>query len=125
MYLAAYWPILPKMKQTIERADSRRDSLSEAESERLDRLIDHHNYTMHTVASMIYAGRILTGAASGDDRQAFAESKARRDAAKAQIAAYRPHYAQLIAELDASSHTGVLYGKKPSVEIRAPSDFNE
>ena len=28
-------------------------------------------------------------------------------------------------DLDANSHTGVLYGKKPTIEIRAPSDFNE
>jgi len=125
MYLAAYWPILPQMKETIDGAHAKRNSLSEEENERLVRLIDHHNYTMHTVASMIYVGRILTGSASNDDRKALTESKAKRDAAKARIAEYRPFYAKLIDDLDANSHTGVLYGKKPTIEVRAPSDFNE
>jgi len=125
MYLAAYWPILPQMKQTIDRAYGKRNSLSKEENERLVRLIDHHNYTMHSDASMIYAGRILTGAASNSDRKAHAESIAKRDAAKARIAEYRPFYTKLIDDLDANSHTGVLYGKKPTIEVRAPSDFNQ
>jgi hypothetical protein len=74
---------------------------------------------------MIYAGRGLTGSASNRDREAFTESRGKRDAAKARIAEYRPHYVQLIADLDANSHTGVLYGKKPTIDIRAPSDFNQ
>jgi hypothetical protein len=125
IYLAAYWPLLPEMKQTIDRAYSQRARLSQEETERLVRLIDHHNYTMHTVAAMIFVGRELTGSATSSDRKAFAESKAKRDAAKARIKEYRPVYAQLIDEMDASSHTGVLNGKKPTIEVRAPSDFNE
>jgi hypothetical protein len=113
------------MKQTIARAYGKRSSLSDEENERLIRLIDHHNYTMHTVAAMIYVGRELVGSASNSDRKAFAESRAKRDAAKERITQYRPFYAKLIADLDADSHTGVLYGKKPTIEIRAPSDFNQ
>ncbi len=125
MYLAAYWPILPRMQQAIDRAASKRNQLSDRENERLLRLIDHHEYTTHTVAAMIYVGRGLTGSASSNDRQAFATSKSKREAAKTRIAAYRPYYAKLIDELDANSHTGVLYGKKPTIDIRAPSDFNQ
>lgn len=125
MYLAAYWPILPQMKQTIDRAYSKRKSLSAEEQERLVRLIDHHNYTMHTVASMIFVGRTLTGTANSGDRKAFEQSLAKRDAAKDRIAKYRPSYTKLIADLDTNSHTGVLYGKKPTIEVRAPSDFNQ
>lgn len=125
MYLAAYWPILPQMKETIDRAYGKRKSLSPEEHERLVRLIDHHNYTMQTVASMIFIGRTLTGSASNADRRAFEQSIAKRNAAKERIANYRPFYAKLIADLDANSHTGVLYGKKPTIEVRAPSDFNQ
>jgi hypothetical protein len=125
MYLAAYWPILPQMKQAIDRAYGKRNSLSEDENERLLRLIDHHNYTLHTVAAMIYAGRALTGTATSNDRKAFSESKAKRDAAKARIAKYRPHYIRLIEDMDADGHTGVIYGRKPTIEVRAPSDFNQ
>lgn len=125
MYLAAYWPILPQMKETIDRAYGRKRELTPEELERLVRLIDHHNYTMHTVASMIFAGRGLTGTATSRDRKGFETSKSKRDAAIARIAKYRPFYAKLIGDLDASSHTGVIYGRKPTIEIRAPSDFNE
>ncbi len=125
MYLAAYWPILPEMKATIDRAYSKRKRLSAEEHERLVRLIDHHNYTMHTVASMIFVGRQLTGTADSSDRKGLEQSKAKRDAAKERIAKYRPSYAELIADLDANSHTGVLYGKKPTIDVRAPSDFNQ
>ena len=125
VYLAAYWPILSQMKQTIDRAYSKKKTLSLDENERLVRLIDHHNYTMHTVASMIFVGRSLTGVAGSRDRKGFATSKSKRDAAIARIAKYRPHYAGRISELDATSHTGVIYGKKPTIEVRAPSDFNE
>ncbi len=125
MYLAAYWPILPRMKDTIDRAYAKRKSLTPDENERLVRLIDHHNYTMHTVASMVFVGRILAKTASERDRKAFEQSIAKRDAAKERISAYRPHFAKLIGDLDAVSHTGVLYGKKPTIEIRAPSDFNQ
>jgi hypothetical protein len=125
MYLAAYWPILPQMKQAIDTAYSKRKSLSKDENERLVRLIDHHNFTMHTVASMIYAGRLLTRTASSKDRKTYVESKAKRDAAKQRIKKYRPYFIKLVDEMDAASHTGVLYGKKPTVEVRAPSDFNE
>ena len=124
-YIAAYWPILSEMKQTIERAYSKRKSLSVAEHERLIRLIDHHNYTMHTVASMIYVGRSLTGSVDPSDGKGLAVSKAKRDAAIERISRYRPQYAKLISELDQSSHTGVIYGRKPTIEVRAPSDFNE
>ncbi|MFT4688092.1 MAG: hypothetical protein ACJASX_002455 [Limisphaerales bacterium] len=29
------------------------------------------------------------------------------------------------AELDTTGHNGVLYGKKPTIQVRAPSGFNE
>lgn len=125
MYLAAYWPILPQMKGLIDTAYSKKKSLSREENERLVRLIDHHNFTMHTVASMIYVGRILAKTATREDAKAYSQSKAKRDAAKARIKKYRPHYVKLLDEMDAASHTGVLYGKKPTIEVRAPSDFNE
>ena len=125
IYLAAYWPILDQMKETIDRAYSRKRSLSPDENERLVRLIDHHNYTMHTVASMVFAGRGLTGSATSQDRKGFEISKSKRNAAIERIAKYRPFYAKLISEMDESSHTGVIYGKKPTIEVRAPSDFNE
>ncbi len=125
MYLAAYWPILPQMKQTIDRAYRLKKELSPEQLERLVRLIDHHNYTMHTVATMVFAGRELTGTATSKDRKSFQTSRGKRDAAIARIQAYRPFYAKLIAELDANSHTGVIYGKKPTIDVRAPSDFNE
>lgn len=125
MYLAAYWPILSEMKGLIDTAYSKKRTLSKDENERLVRLIDHHNYTMHTVASMIYVGRILAKTATREDAKAYSQSKAKRDAAKARIKKYRPHYVKLLDEMDAASHTGVLYGKKPTIEVRAPSDFNE
>lgn len=125
MYLAAYWPILSKMKETVDRAYSRKRELTPDQLARLGRFIDHHNYTMHTVAAMVFAGRQLAGGESASDRKGFANSKAKRDAAIARIADYRPHFAKLIAELDENSHTGVIYGKKPTIEIRAPSDFNQ
>jgi len=99
--------------------------LSADERERLVRLIDHHNYTMHTVASMIFVGRTLTGTTGPGDGKAFEQSLAKRNAARDRIAKYRPYYAKLIADLDSNSHTGVLYGKKPTIEVRAPSDFNQ
>ena len=125
IYLAAYWPILSEMKQTIDWAYSKKRSLSPEENERLVRLIDHHNYTMQTVASMIFVGRSLTDVANSRDRKGFATSKSKRAAAIARIAKYRPHYAGLISKLDKTSHTGVIYGRKPTIEVRAPSDFNE
>lgn len=125
IYLAAYWPILGQMKEQIDRAYSQKRSLTPDENERLIRLIDHHNYTMHTVAAMVMAGRGLTRTATVKDRKSFDLSKSKRDAAIARIAMYRPFYAKLISEMDENSHTGVLYGKKPTIEVRAPSDFNE
>ena len=125
MYLAAYWQILPQMKQTIDTAYAQRKNLSNEENERLVRLIDHHNFTMHNVASMIYVGRILAKTATREDTKAYSQSNAKRDPAKARIRKYRPHYGKLLDEMDAASHTGVLYGKKPTIEVRAPSDFNE
>jgi len=125
VYLAAYWPILDQMKETIDRAYSRKRLLSPDENERLVRLIDHHNYTMHTVASMVFSGRGLTGSATSQDRKGFETSKSKRNAAIERIAKYRPFYAKLISEMDETSHTGVIYGKKPTIEVRAPSDFNE
>lgn len=125
MYLAAYWPILGKMKETVDRAYAKKKQLTPEQLERLVRFIDHHNYTMHTVAAMIYAGRGLSGNATKQDRKGFETSKAKRDQAIARIANYRPIYAKLIEQMDANSHTGVIYGKKPTIEIRAPSDFNE
>ena len=126
MYLAAYWPILPQMKEQIDRAYfDHRKQMSPEELERLHRLIDHHNYTLHTVNAMIMSGRGLIGRATGQDRKSFESSKSKRDAAIARIAKYRPFYTKLIADLDASSHTGVIYGRKPTIEVRAPSDFNE
>ncbi|MCA9137927.1 MAG: DUF4838 domain-containing protein [Planctomycetales bacterium] len=124
MYLAAYWPILGKMKETVDRAYSKRKDLTPDELERLVRFIDHHNYTMHTVASMIFAGRQLAGTDAGYHK-AFEGSKAKRDAAVKKIAVYRPDFAKLIAEMDQNGHTGVIYGKRPTIQIRAPSDFNE
>ncbi len=114
------------MKEAMDRIyfDHRKE-LSPEELERLHRLIDHHNYTLHTVNTMVMAGRGLTGRATKQDRKSFETSKSKRDDALAKIKAYRPFYAKLIAELDANSHTGVIYGKKPTIEIRAPSDFNE
>lgn len=125
MYLAAYWPVLPKMKEIMERAYAKKNSLSKDENERLVRLIDHHNYTMQTVAAMIYAGRGIAKTGTAKDAKLLREAVAKRDAAKARIRGYRPNYARLLDEMDAASHTGVLYGKKPTVVIRAPSDFNQ
>ena len=126
MYLAAYWPILSPMKETIERAYfDHRKQMSEDELERLHRLIDHHNYTMHTVNAMIMAGRTLVDSGDKQARKRLEQAKSKRAAALARIAKYRPYYVQLIAELDASSHTGVLHGKPPTIDVRAPSDFNE
>ncbi len=125
VYLAAYWPILDQMKETIDRAYSRKRLLSPDENERLVRLIDHHNYTMHTVASMVFSGRGLTGSATSQDRKGFETSKSKRNAAIERISKYRPFYAKLISEMDETSHTGVIYGKKSTIEVRAPSDFNE
>jgi hypothetical protein len=125
IYLAAYWPILPQMKEAIDRAYSKKKSLSADENERLVRLIDHHNYTMHTTAAMVFAGRGLTGKASIADRKGFETSKSKRNAAIERISKYRPYYVKLISEMDETSHTGVIYGKKPTIEVRAPSDFNE
>ena len=125
VYLAAYWPILPKMKQIIDRAYGKKNQLSPEEVERLVRLIDHHQYTMHTVNAMIMAGRGLTGKATKSDRKGFELSKSKRDNAIVRIKEYRPYYTKLVAEMDASSHTGVIYGKKPTIDVRAPSDFNQ
>ena len=125
MYLAAYWPILSDMKETIDRAYfQNRKSMSTEELERLQRLIDHHNYTMHTVNAMVMAGRGLTGRATRQDRKSFETSKAKRTTAIERIKEYRPYYAELLADLDENSHTGVIFGKKPTIEVRAPSDFN-
>ena len=125
MYLSAYWPILPQMKAAIERAYARRKELTQEQNERLVRLIDHHNYTMHTVAAMIYAGRGLAKTGDAGDAKRFRDSVAKRDAAKERIRKYRPFYAKLLDDLDKTSHTGVLYGRKPTIVIRAPSDFNQ
>ena len=125
MYLAAYYPILGDMKKLIDTAYSKKRSLSKEQNERLVRLIDHHNYTMHTVNSMVLAGRLLTRKADKNDRKYYVESKSKRDSAKARIKKYRAHYISLIDEMDANSHTGVLYGKKPTIVVRAPSDFNQ
>lgn len=125
MYLAAYWPILQPMKTIIDRAYAKRKGLTAEQLQRLVRLIDHHNYTMHTTAAMIYAGRFHAKTAGPKDAKAYANSKAKREAAKERIRKYRAHYVSLIDQMDAGSHTGVLYGRKPTIEIRAPSDFNE
>ena len=125
VYLAAYWPILPQMKQAFDQAFGKRKGLAADERERLERLKDHHDYTMHTVAGMIFVGRMLTNTAGNRDRKAFEDSLRKRDAAKARIAAYRPFFSNLIDELDTESHTGVLYGKQPTIDIRSPSDFND
>ena len=125
MYLAAYWPILQPMKAIIDRAYGKKKSLTKDQLERLVRLIDHHNYTMHTTAAMVYAGRFHAKTATRDDIKAYTHSKSKRDGAKERLKKYRAHYVSLIDEMDANSHTGVLYGKKPTIVIRAPSDFNE
>lgn len=125
MYLAAYWPILGDMKAIIDRAYGKKKDLSPEQLERLGRLIDHHNYTFHTTAAMIYAGRFHAKTATQDDVKAYTNSKSKREAAKARIKKYRPFYAKVIADMDAGGHTGVLFGKKPTIVIRAPSDFNE
>lgn len=126
MYLAAYWPILSRMKEAMDKIyfDHRKD-LSEDEMERLHRLIDHHNYTLHTVNAMVMAGRGLSGKGTSRDKKSFGLSKSKRDSALAKIKDYRPSFAKLVAEMDAGGHTGVIYGKKPTIEVRAPSDFNE
>jgi len=126
MYLAAYWPILSQMKEQMDRIYfDHRKQLSKDELDRLHRLIDHHNYTLHTVNAMVMAGRGLTGTATRADRKAFETSRSKRDAAVEKIETYRPFYAKLVAEMGAASHTGVIYGKKPTIEVRAPSDFNQ
>lgn len=126
LYLAAYWPILGQMDKTInELYSTHRQQLTPDELERLQRLLDHHNYTMHTVNAMIMAGRSLTGTASGQDQQSFEASKSERNAALTRIKQYRPFYAKLVGDMDTSSHTGVIYGKQPTIEVRAPSDFNQ
>lgn len=126
MYLAAYWPILPQMKEAMDAIYFKhRKQMSPDELKRLDRLIDHHNYTLHTVNAMVMAGRQLTGVATSKDLKSLETSRAKRDAAVERIKDYRPFYAGLIAEMDAKSHTGVIYGRKPTIEVRAPSDFNE
>lgn len=125
MYLSAYWPVLSGMKEIIDRAYSKKKELSREEHERLVRLIDHHNYTMHTVAAMIYAGRGIAKTGNARDAKLYRESVAKRDAAKERIRKYRPHYVKLLDDMDKASHTGVLYGRKPTIVIRAPSDFNQ
>ncbi|QDU39613.1 hypothetical protein Mal4_39590 [Maioricimonas rarisocia] len=126
MYLAAYWPILSQMNQMMDRIYfDHRKQMSKDELARLQRLIDHHNYTLHTVNAMVMAGRGLTGSATRGDRKSFETSRSKRDAAIERIEAYRPFYAKLVAEMDAASHTGVIYGRKPTIEVRAPSDFNQ
>ncbi|WP_417744363.1 DUF4838 domain-containing protein [Rosistilla oblonga] len=126
MYLAAYWPIAAEMKERMDGIYfEHRKQMSKDELDRLHRLIDHHNYTLHTVNAMVMAGRGLTKTATNADRKSFENSKSKRDAAIAKIKAYRPFYAKLIAGMDATSHTGVIYGKKPTIEVRAPSDFNQ
>ncbi len=126
MYLAAYWPILPQMNKMMEAIYfGHRKQMSKDELDRLHRLIDHHNYTLHTVNAMVMAGRALTGKATKTDRKSFETSKSKRGAALEKIKVYRPFYAKLVGELDQNSHTGVIYGKKPTVEVRAPSDFNQ
>lgn len=125
-YLAAYWPILGEMKQAIDKAYfDNRNEMSEAEMERLHRLIDHHNYTMHTVNAMVMMGRGLSGKGTRQDRKAFDMSQSKRDGAIEKIKEYRPFYVKLVKEMDEGSHTGIIYGKKPTIEVRAPSDFNE
>lgn len=125
MYLAAYWPILSQMNAAIDRVNDHKNDLTRDQLQRVARLIDHHNYTLNTVAAMILAGRELAGRPAQADRKAFGVAKAKRDAAIAKIADYRPFYAKLIADMDSNGHTGILYGKKPTIAIRAPSDFNE
>lgn len=124
MYLAAYWPILPQMREIMDRAHGRRVSLSGDEQERLVRLIDHHHLTLHTTAGMMLAGRLLAKKGSAADQKSLKESVAKRDAAKARIAKYRPGYARMLADMDADGHTRILYGKPPTIVVRAPSDFN-
>ena len=126
IYLAAYYPIMKQMQETMNRAffDNRKQ-MSEDELARLHRVIDHHNYTMHTVNAMVMMGRGLSGKGTRKDRKLFDQSKAKRDAAIAKIKEYRPHFVKLVSEMDEKSHTGIIYGKKPTVTVRAPSDFNE
>lgn len=81
------------------------------------RMIDHHNNTMHSVASMVFAGRGLTGTSTLKDRKGFEMSKSKCHAAIARIEKYQPYYAKLISESDESSHAGVIYGKKPTIEV--------
>ena len=54
--LAAYWPILDEATGLMERAQSRQ--LKNREVERLERLLDHHEYLVATVRGMIAAGRL-------------------------------------------------------------------
>lgn len=126
VYLAAYWPIRSQMKEKMDQIYfEHRKQMSKDELDRLHRLIDHHNYTLHTVNAMVLAGRALTGSATSGDRKSFALSKSKREGAIEKFKAYRPYYAKLVSDMDAASHTGVIYGKKPTIEVRAPSDFNQ
>ena len=125
IYLAAYWPILNDAQEMINKALQKRSSMTPEQAQRLDRLVDHHDYTAHTVAAMIYAGRGYAGVASSLDKKGFDNSKKKRSDALNRIKEYNPSYVDLIAEMDSGSHTSMLFGQKPKMVIRAPSDFNE
>ena len=125
MYLAAYWPILNKMESVAEAARSKQSKLTPEQAQRLNRFIDHHQYTVHTVNAIVLAGRAHVGQLSVKDKQAFEYSKKQRGEAIQRISKYSPYYVQLIREMDQNGHTGIIYGKKPTLEIRAPSDFNQ
>ncbi len=123
-YLSAYWPVRDEMKRIIDTAYGKRKDLSSEENERLVRLIDHHNLTTHTVGAMVFAGRLLAKTGDAKDKKYFQESVAKRNGAKERIRKYRPHYAKLLDGMDADGHTRILYGKPPTITVRAPSDFN-
>ncbi len=58
------------------------------------------------------------------DKKYYQEAGAKRNGARERIRKYRSYYARLLDGLDADGHTRILYGKPPTVTVRAPSDFN-
>jgi len=87
--LAAYWPILDRATDIIEKARSR--NLSEPERKRLARLIDHHELLVSTVRGMIAAGRLEEQAEfKAADAAMLREAVERRERVRARLAEYAP-----------------------------------
>ena len=97
--LAAYWPMLDKATDLIERAQGR--SLTDIENQRLGRLVDHHEYLVATVRGMVAAGRLEQQTHLDPGAAAMLkEAVDRRAAAVSRIAAYAPTLAQYVEEGD-------------------------